>query len=144
VNFEILHPDAYNYSDNNLSCVLKIKIGNFSILLPGDIEKLVERSLVQKNDLKTSILIAPHHGSSTSSSPFFINALQPDYVVFSSGYLNRFKHPTAVVQARYQDQGSEAMNTASSGAITFTVPEQGGITVNEYRRSRRRFWSAEP
>ncbi|MFN0001790.1 MAG: DNA internalization-related competence protein ComEC/Rec2 [Pseudohongiellaceae bacterium] len=144
VNFEILHPDAYNYSDNNLSCVLKIKIGNFSILLPGDIEKLVERSLVQKNDLKTSILIAPHHGSSTSSSQLFINALQPDYVVFSSGYLNRFKHPTAVVQARYHDQGTQAMITASSGAITFTVPEHGDITVNEYRRSRQRFWSVEP
>jgi competence protein ComEC len=141
VHFAIIHPDSSAYGRNNGSCVLQITAGSQTILLPGDIERLVEVHLIAHTDLQANILIAPHHGSRTSSSPAFIAEVQPEVVVFSSGYLNRFGHPAADVVDRYKARSSLLLNTAASGALTFSISAEGGRQIMEYRRVKRRFWS---
>ena len=141
VHFTIIHPDSSAYGRNNGSCVLKITAGARSVLIPGDIERLVETFLVERENLEADILIAPHHGSRTSSSSLFIAAVQQEFVVFSSGYLNRFGHPAAEVVNRYEETSSRLLNTAESGAVTFTVSPGGELQVGQYRLEKRRFWS---
>ncbi len=82
-------------SANNNSCVPQVRLGEHSIMLPGDIEAPVERALVLRygEELQSDIVLAPHHGSTSSSSYAFIKRLQPTFVVFSAGYRNSFGHP---------------------------------------------------
>ncbi|MDC0598572.1 DNA internalization-related competence protein ComEC/Rec2 [Gammaproteobacteria bacterium] len=144
VEFEFLHPDGQSYSSNNSSCVLKITTGAYSVLISGDIEKSVERRLLQSSQhkLKANILIAPHHGSNTSSTEAFIDAVAADYVLFSSGYLNRFRHPHPFVLSRYAKTDTVMLNTAEEGAITLHIsPEDGIQPPLAYRRQRQRYWS---
>ncbi|MET0378565.1 MAG: hypothetical protein ABW049_06175, partial [Spongiibacteraceae bacterium] len=87
-----------------------------------------------------TVLIAPHHGSRSSSSPTFVAAVQPRYVVFSAGYHNSFGHPHVRVVERYQQAGAQLFNTASSGAITFDLQPAGVAAFTEYRKGYRHYW----
>jgi competence protein ComEC len=97
VNFTFLHPMPDNRkSDNNDSCVLKVESGFGSALLTGDIEHESEQNMLQNayNKIKdTDVLLMPHHGSKTSSTTAFIDAVKPQLAIVSAGFLNRFKHP---------------------------------------------------
>ncbi|MDO9052843.1 MAG: DNA internalization-related competence protein ComEC/Rec2, partial [Gallionella sp.] len=98
VEFEILHPLQNKLAkphDNEQSCVLRISTGNQHILLTGDIGKRSEQRLIKAHpdQLAASLLVAPHHGSASSSSVAFVAAVLPDYAVFTAGYRNPFKHP---------------------------------------------------
>jgi len=138
--FEILHPPDATWGDNNGSCVLKID-GAFSALLPGDIEARAEEHLIATHgaQLKSGLLVAPHHGSKTSSTIAFVNAVRPDVVVFAAGWRNHFGHPRPDVVARYSATGAKKLITGSSGAIVIEAPDR----VTEWRRSHTRFWNAE-
>ncbi|MFA6409000.1 MAG: DNA internalization-related competence protein ComEC/Rec2 [Gammaproteobacteria bacterium] len=144
VGFSFLHPPKdSNFSINNSSCVLKITSGKESILLDGDIEKIAEKKLVAQNasSLQSNILVAPHHGSISSSSLGFVQAVKPNYVLFPTGYLNRFKFPSPVVVMRYEAIGTKTLNSAETGAITFKFPTKSGILTPEiYRTNHRKFW----
>jgi competence protein ComEC len=145
VMFRFLHPDERSYDDNNGSCVLLIEAGGRRLLLPGDIERRVEPRLLRSYpDLRADVVVAPHHGSRSSSSFAFVRQLDPTYVVFSSGYQNRFNHPAPEVVARYQAQGSQGYQTARSGAVTFLVSPEGALSMTEQRLVRRRFWIGQP
>lgn len=145
-SFTVLHPLTGTYSTNNGSCVLLIETGGIRILLPGDIERPVELEILERYpDLHADILIAPHHGSNSSSSSAFIKALQPRYVVYSAGYQNRFHHPAEKIIRRYERAGVRAFNTAYTGALTFHIAAASGIVnVSEYRREHPRFWYLLP
>src|SRR3546814_17475769 len=97
----IWHPDGRGLSDNNGSCVVKID-GPFAVLMPGDIERQAEARLlhVHENELKADVMIAPHHGSKTSSTADFVAAVAPQLVIFPAGWHNRFHHPRPEVVAR--------------------------------------------
>ena len=129
VTFHILSPkaEASSRKSNNLSCVLQIQAGQTRFLLTGDIEQGVEQGLITADgaNLASTILIAPHHGSQTSSSLAFIQQVSPKIVVFSTGYLNRYHFPAKDVQKRYQLQGVLAYNTADNGAVSFVVTADG-------------------
>lgn len=146
IQFQILHPDNGNYSRNKSSCVLRIDTGKVSVLLPGDIERPVELALLERfPNLQADILIAPHHGSNSSSTSAFIKTLKPDYVVLSAGYQNRFGHPSAVISQRYKRAGVRAFVTANSGAITFSISgKTGQILVTRQRQQHQRFWFQVP
>jgi len=104
--------------DNNFSCVLEINYKSHRILLTGDIEKEREILLATTEQLyPVDVLIAPHHGSKTSSSDNLVDKTQPKNVIFSSGYLNRFGFPHPKVVARYKKVQSKIFNTATDGAI---------------------------
>lgn len=147
VRFEVLHPapDAAatgRKRDNELSCVLRISVGEQRILLVGDIEKDGERRLLKEHGdgLYTTLLVAPHHGSKSSSSPGFVAATLPDHVVFTAGYRNRFGHPHRDVVQRYTDSGAQLLRSDEDGAIIATVGAQG-IELERYRRTQRRYWT---
>lgn len=119
VKFKVLSPPkGEKYSGNNSSCVLRIETGKQSILLTGDIQKSVEDRLLKSgDDLSATILVAPHHGSRTSSSPGFVQVVYPKIVLYPTGYRNRFHFPSLVVRRRYQKTGAKEYNTAYTGAI---------------------------
>ncbi len=149
VDFQMLHPPpgSRHARRNDQSCVLRIASPWGSVLLTGDIEALVERELLHTsaNYLRSDVLLAPHHGSNTSSTQHFIEAVAPAVVVYSAGYRNAFGHPAAAVQARYQAAGVTAFDTASHGMVDFWFGEGPQPLLPEaYRDARRRYWAARP
>ena len=142
VEFRVLHPpDAVAMSANDRSCVLQVRAGGHTLLLPGDIELDAERGLLQRYgaQLQSDVLVVPHHGSKTSSTREFVSAVAPQIAIFPVGYRNRFGQPHKGVVARYRAQGVRLLSTAESGAIR-VVAGAGGIRVTEYREQQRRFW----
>lgn len=141
VNFRfITWPITATAKANNHSCVLFIEYRGHSILLTGDIEKEAEQILLAQNSLApVDILLAPHHGSHTSSTIAFVNQLQPRTVIYSAGYHNQHGHPHQDVQDRYAQAGSHALNTAYSGAVEF-VWNGEEVSLIEYRQSAKRYW----
>ncbi|MCB1664377.1 MAG: DNA internalization-related competence protein ComEC/Rec2 [Pseudomonadales bacterium] len=147
VRFAMLAPPPGNaYRGNDSSCVLRIEAGGQTVLLTGDIERPAEGRLVAEQGarLHAELLIAPHHGSNTSSSLGFLAAVAPATVVYSAGYRSQFGHPAPAVAERYADLGVRAWNTALSGALSFTLgnagqPQQAWLP-REYRLEEPRYW----
>ncbi|RYZ92769.1 MAG: DNA internalization-related competence protein ComEC/Rec2 [Moraxellaceae bacterium] len=141
VNFRfITWPAQPQAKANNHSCVLLIEFNGQKILLTGDIEKDVERTLLAQESLThMDILLAPHHGSHTSSTPEFVAQVHPKNVIYSAGYHNQHGHPHVDVQQRYKSAGSIPLNTAFNGALEFIW--QDDLThVRQYRQVMRRWW----
>ena len=146
VRFEMLHPARASYSSgktskNNLGCVLRISAGAYSILLAADIEKEAERRLLQQHGdkLPATLLLVPHHGSKTSSTQPFVEAVHPRYAVFAAGYRNRFGHPKEEVVERYRTAGSELLRSDEDGAIIVSMDARS-FSVERYRKSHKRYW----
>ncbi|CCQ11851.1 putative DNA internalization-related competence protein ComEC/Rec2 with Metallo-beta-lactamase superfamily domain [Pseudoalteromonas luteoviolacea B = ATCC 29581] len=108
-------------NDNNRSCVLTIKVGQFSILLPGDIEATIERTLASMAKIKSDILLVPHHGSKSSSTEPFITAVSPKYGVISRSFYNPWNIPHPEVKNRYTSYGTELFDTALQGDIDIRI-----------------------
>jgi competence protein ComEC len=89
--------------------------------------------------LSADVLIAPHHGSRTSSTPEFVRAVAPQLVVFAVGYRNRFGHPHPAVVRRYREQGSELVRTDLAGAVLVRM-SSSGIETSGWRQLERRYW----
>jgi competence protein ComEC len=98
-----------------------------------------ENAFHSTSTLYANILIAPHHGSKTSSSMAFIKAVNPDWVVFSAGYKNRWRFPIASVVARYELLGIKQLTTANSGFIRFNMENQH-IEVKTFREDLAAYW----
>jgi competence protein ComEC len=147
VNFAILYPMANDvYSGNNSSCILKISNHSHSILLTGDIEKTGENYLVNgvNDQLASTVLLVPHHGSKTSSSIAFLNKVSPSIALFSTGYRNQFRFPHPVVLKRYQRLHASIYDTAVDGAIILKLnPNTKTIEIETYRQKHHRFWQDE-
>ncbi|XOV77580.1 MAG: DNA internalization-related competence protein ComEC/Rec2 [Aestuariibacter sp.] len=128
--------------DNHHSCVLKISDGQHSILLPGDIEKRAEKLLLQRNsgNLRANVLIAPHHGSNTSSSSAFLKAVAPDLAVFAQGFGNRWGFPAKEVIARYQQLDIKTLRTSFNGQITLVFVPQQPMKIIRQRQDRMPRW----
>nr|WP_081475639.1 DNA internalization-related competence protein ComEC/Rec2 [Microbulbifer agarilyticus] len=129
--------------ENDHSCVALLEWGDVRILLTGDISRRVEQRLARQypDFLPVDVLIAPHHGSRTSSSDAFIQWARPDCVVFSAGYKHRFGHPHNDVVARYTKAGVGQLNTADSGAVRFSWDSASQLEIHE-ARAEGRFWYA--
>jgi competence protein ComEC len=146
IRFDVLHPSEPNYGrpgvkPNGLSCVLKITTPHGSVLLPADIERKTEYELLKHHSaaLGSTVLLAPHHGSGTSSTEEFVRQVDPRLVIFSVGYRNRFGHPEAEVVERYRTQGSMLLRSDTDGAVLLRFAGSG-ITVETSRVLRRRYW----
>ncbi len=142
VDFEVLSPvRSSQWHRNNRSCVLLVSAGKHRVLLPGDIESDIERWLASEGRLPDSVdvLVAPHHGSNTSSSPTFAWRLMPGHVVYSAGYRHPFGHPHPKVVARYRSIGSRQWNTADDGAIELVLRD-GHWEGSGYRHHRMFYW----
>ncbi len=149
VDFEVLHPgdEASNprAKPNTLSCVLRVSNGQQSALLLGDIEVAQEAQLLARlsaSELRAQWLLAPHHGSKSSSSPAFVQATQPRFVVVQSGYRNRFAHPAPEVAARWQAVGAQVVDSPHCGAATWRSSTPDAMHCE--RAASKRYWRHHP
>lgn len=142
VDFEVLHPDAAGYASagrpNTVSCVLRVASPQGSALLTGDIERAQELALVDRLGpaLKSQVLLVPHHGSKTSSSDAFLDAVAPALAVVQAGYRSRYGHPAPEVLARYDTRGIPVQRTDACGAWTWRA--DGSMVCQ--RRLAARYW----
>lgn len=135
INFRVLYPSKTSaYQGNNSSCVLQIDTGKQKILLSGDIEAKAEQYLLKKygHQIQSAVLVAPHHGSCTSSTEEFVKTVAPREVIFSAGFYNRYHFPAREVIDRYRRLGSELWTTAEQGAILVKINRVGKISVQGY------------
>ncbi|MBI5041259.1 MAG: DNA internalization-related competence protein ComEC/Rec2 [Gammaproteobacteria bacterium] len=145
VRFRMLHPNVERGMDeNDSSCVLQVEAADGErLLLTGDIEAAAERALVSRygGALHSRILVAPHHGSRTSSTAAFIDAVAPREVLIPAGYRNRYGFPHPTVTARYQAFGARVWRTGESGAVQIRLGETGpaALPVTERQRAPR-YW----
>jgi competence protein ComEC len=147
VYFAVLHPTTAHYTvpqrkANDLSCVVRIESRHGTVLLTGDLEARGELELVRQDAgvLKADVLLAPHHGSRTSSTPAFIGAVEPDIAVFAAGYRNRFGHPRPDIVARYDSAGVRSYRTDLAGALTFNFAPDTPRLPRTEREHDRRYW----
>jgi competence protein ComEC len=148
VRFTMLSPrwESYNLaglSENARSCVLKIDSPYGGMLLPADIEQESEGELiaVHSDALPAQVMVAPHHGSSTSSSVAFLDAVSPRVVVIAVGYHNRFGHPKPEVVERYVTRRMGVVRTDLDGEISLRFTAQG-VIAERYRSHYRRYWQS--
>ncbi len=159
VVFEMLHPRAADQvdsapagtapantapakRDNATSCVLRISAQGRSALLTADIEADVEALLVSSSaPLRSEVMIAPHHGSKTSSTAPFLAAVNPQTIVIPVGYRNRFRHPAPEVMERYRESGARLLRTDAHGAVTLRFTA-AGVDTEAWRERRARYWHA--
>lgn len=143
VEFSVLHPEAgqgARSSDNNGSCVLLVRSAGASLLLPGDIEAPVERARASRWP-QVDLVIAPHHGSRSSSTPALVAASRPGYVVYTTAFGNRWRFPAAEVTARWAAAGACGLDTALDGALIFAAgPAESLQLVQGHRAGVPRLW----
>jgi competence protein ComEC len=143
VEFAVLHPAAgFPALGNDSSCVLRVGTHTSSLLLPGDIERLGERALIETAAATADVVLIPHHGSATSSSPALVAAAGARYALASAGFLNRWGLPRPDVVARWARAGATVLVTADTGAMTLTLGRQG-LELTAERHRRKRYWRAE-
>lgn len=133
VRFITLNPAPNEpYDDNNSSCVIKIIGKQGQLLLTGDIQRETESRLVEQygNQLHSTVLIVPHHGSRTSSSNSFIAAVSPQYAVISAGKYNRYHLPAQSVVDRYDERHIVLYNTADTGAVMIRFLHTGQVKLS--------------
>jgi competence protein ComEC len=141
LDFRILHPSTgLPYLGNDSSCVISVRGPGLSLLLSGDISRVVEKRLVESGLEQHAVLTAPHHGSSTSSSQLLIDAVKPELALISAGADNRFGFPRAEVLKRYTAAQVVTLNTALCGGIRITADVTGGFRVESARATRRAIW----
>ncbi|MDR0965216.1 MAG: DNA internalization-related competence protein ComEC/Rec2 [Myxococcales bacterium] len=124
VEIDVLHPPSRDVGlrENDASLLMKLRWGEVSFLFTGDLERTEEALLVEaRSDLRATVLKVPHHGSRTSSTPAFVEAISPAHAVFSCGRGNLFGFPNPEVVERYVHQGSAIHRTDREGAITFAT-----------------------
>ena len=149
VRLTVLHPEAEDYAEkrksNNLSCVLRIEASGKRILLTSDIEARDEAAMLQRDPaaLAADVLLVPHHGSRTSSTPEFIAAVGARDAVIPVGYRNRFGHPKADVVERHAASGATLWRTDRDGAVSIRLAA-GDLSIAGWRQQRQHYWQNSP
>jgi len=150
VDFQVLHPPTHHYahpgfSDNARSCVVRVSAtpatgGPNSLLIPGDVERLAEMNLLERDALApTDVLVSPHHGSGGSSSAEFLAATRPRWVIIPVGHRNRFGHPHPDALARYRAIGAGILRTDRDGAVSVRLGA-GPVEPERARSTAPRYW----
>lgn len=145
VRFDVLHPQAADYErglkSNAMSCVVKVSGAQGTALLTGDIERQQEADLLgsQRDALRSDLLVVPHHGSRTSSTAGFLDAVSPRIAVIQAGYRNRFGHPVAEVLARLDERGVTVQTSPACGAWWWHSGTDIATAACE-RDTARRYW----
>ena len=151
---EMLFSSTQTGKPNEMSCVLEVRNKTASLWLTGDVEKQGEADITtrlsQENlyvlQDKELILMAPHHGSKTSSSIELLNKLKPDQAFAQNGYRNRYGHPHPTVTARYEDLGIPFYQTPLTGMQVWQFGSDSGeaATHRFLRKEGRRIWHRHP
>ncbi len=143
--FQVLHPTAYlPYLGNDSSCVLSVRGPAGAMLLPGDITARVEQRLARLPAVRYPLLVAPHHGSDSSSSDVLLDWARPDIVLAAAGYENRFGFPHQTVRSRYRARHIPLLTTGACGAIALELSARGQLRLRSARRQRANWWRQPP
>jgi competence protein ComEC len=143
VSFQVLRPPApVTAHGNDAGCVLLVTGTGGRLLLPADTSSKVEPDIVREVPAGPPlVLVVPHHGSKTSSSRGYLEALHPRFAIASSGYLNGYHHPAPVVVTRYQALGIPLLNTPATGAVRVDFPARAPPRIRSEERLRQsRYW----
>jgi len=144
VRFKMLGPNLVQNikNRNNRSCVLKVETAHHTLLLTGDIEVGAEKALVASaQNLQSTIVVVPHHGSLTSSSQEFIQAVRPKYALFPVGVANRYGFPKQAVLKRYEEVGAINLLVSQTGALSFRLDHNAILAPPlGWREKTRRYW----
>jgi competence protein ComEC len=143
VDFQVLHPQPSDYQGTNkpnaISCVLRISNGKQTVLLAGDLEAPQEARLVAAGAaLRSDVLLVPHHGSKTSSSAAFLDAVQPSFALVQAGYRNRFGHPAGPVLDRYRERSITVIDSPHCGAAAWRSWQPALVTCQ--RELEPHYW----
>ncbi len=124
---------------NPASCVLQVEAASGErLLLTGDIDQAAERALLASGrDLRADWLQVPHHGSGSSSSPAFLQAVAPRAVLLSRGRYNAYGHPHPQVLARYRALGAVVYDNVPNGTLRLLLGQYGEARGE---REQRYFW----
>ncbi|MBS1207988.1 MAG: internalization-like competence protein ComEC/Rec2 [Proteobacteria bacterium] len=142
VRFEMLNPTSeWVGRGNDGSCVLRVSNATAAVLLTGDVEVAAENAMLASlpDQLKADVIVAPHHGSRSSSQEAFVSAVGAQHVVFTAGYRNRYHHPAPEVLTRYLHSGAQAYRSDGDGAVRFDLA-QDGLRVSRARVEQARYW----
>ncbi len=145
VRFEILNPPEVAYQetrkDNNMGCVLKVTASGQSLLMTADAEAPAEAEMLaaEPGSLQADVLLAGHHGSKTSSTPAFVQAVGAKQVIFTMGYRNRYGHPHWSVVNRFRALGAGLHRTDQAGELSFTLAS-GNVAPQGWRYAHHRYW----
>jgi len=152
VTFTFLHPkpESPGQGANADSCVLHIQGSYHSALLTGDIGAVEERQLADmyanmdatKQNLHADVVLMPHHGAGSSSSPALIEATGARHAVAQVGRYNRYGHPSPDVLKRWRESGANVWRSDQHGAVT-AVSRADGLGVSAHRHTHRRYWHGE-
>jgi competence protein ComEC len=130
VQIRVLNPQpgtlATNRTQDDESMVLHMQYRGTSALLMGDAHKRIEEIMLEEEP-RANLLKIGHHGSATSSTPEFLQAVSPQFAVVSAGYYNSFHHPRPDVMKRYADLKIRTYRTDLAGAVSFYLD---GVTVS--------------
>ena len=144
VAFRIVHPhEPLATRANDRCCVLDVRSGDNELVLGGDMTAAVEPEVAAAlvPVAANLVLQVPHHGSKTSSSAAFLDALKPAFALISSGYRNQFHHPSPEVVARYAARGAQTVNTSQSGFVDLYFPAQAPPRIMQRgREDRHPYW----
>ncbi|MCC7198127.1 MAG: DNA internalization-related competence protein ComEC/Rec2 [Gammaproteobacteria bacterium] len=146
VSFEVLHPgEGESWDDNEGSCVLRVTTETASLLLVADVGRLAEDSLTARPELRgrlqADVALVGHHGSRSSSSQAWVDAVQPRWALVSAGFGNRWGMPRAEVLARWRAGGATARGTQDEGALRLRLPAAGMMAAPAGQAaSERRWW----
>lgn len=148
VEVDVLHPaPGFEGSDNDGSCVLRVRAGGQAALLVADLERGGEAALLaqQVDSLAADVLLVPHHGSRSSSTTALLDAVAPRVAVVSAGYRNRFGFPKPDVMERYASRGVTLLNTAQDGAVSLRLGGSAGFELAPGARVvQARYWHHRP
>ncbi|MBY4898725.1 DNA internalization-related competence protein ComEC/Rec2 [Cupriavidus sp. AU9028] len=152
VRFAFLHPAPGQAGQSALpsnarSCVLHISSPAGSMLLAGDIDAASERAMLLRlapEQLRADLLLVPHHGSISSSTAGWLDAVRPAGALFQLGYRNRYRHPHPRVWARYGVRDIARWRTDSAGMLSAELVDGGSIAVRAFRQTERRYWREAP
>lgn len=128
VLFEVLHPskENINYTSNDSSVVIRMTYGQAAFLFTGDLEHLGEKEvLTSYNDIQADVLKLGHHGSRTSTSKEFLDAVNPKFAVISVGKDNNFNHPSLEILNLLKNKSIKVLRTDIQGGITFKIYDKG-------------------
>ena len=142
VTFRFLsHLESNRREGNNASCVLSIESSLQNVLLTGDIEKAAEEALIKNNIMHYDVLVAPHHGSKTSSTHAFIDKVRPNEVIFSTGFNNQWQFPKQEIVKRYDAISSRVWITHELGAFEMILNiNENKSSISSEKLNNPHFW----
>lgn len=132
VNIQVVGVDSNPKDNNNSSIVMKVSYGTVDILFTGDAEHPAEEIILQSDfDLSAEILKVGHHGSDTSTSDEFLEAINPKVAIISVGEDNKYDHPSDVVLNKLTNKGVQVYCTDDFGTITLEIDGENIVTSFE-------------